>query len=327
MLRDIVYKAADHDAGRGHLLDLYLPSGAPAAAAPLLIWSSGSAWMSDDGKEGAGAVAEHFTARGWAVAGISVRSSGQATFPAQLLDGRAAVRWLRTHAGEHGLDTGRFAIMGNSSGGWLATMTALTSTRAQLDGESVVNAGASSGDASVAAAVEFYAPSDFLQMDAHMTESALAEFNERVGTTEGHDDARSPESLLLGAPIRTVPDRVRAASPLTYVSGAAPPMLIVHGQDDPLVPHHQGELLFAALSEAGADVTFVSIPGARHDHPFVVDAALSQGRTVSSTRAQGRDLDDLRTNGPSWSSIETFLLEVFSRGAANGDATGPSTPR
>src|SRR5262245_20405340 len=86
---NIAYAPADPAGSRGHLLDVYTPS-AGTGPWPLLIWSSGSAWTSDDGKSGASSIASMFNPKGWAVAGVSVRSSAQAKFPAQVFDVKAA---------------------------------------------------------------------------------------------------------------------------------------------------------------------------------------------------------------------------------------------
>jgi dipeptidyl aminopeptidase/acylaminoacyl peptidase len=79
-----------------------------------------------------------------------------------------------------------------------------------------------------------------------------------------HDTPDSPESQLVGGPIRDNPDKVARANPITYVTPDDPPFLIVHGDADLLVPHHQSELLEAALRKAGVRVRFVTIPGGPH---------------------------------------------------------------
>ena len=89
----------------------------------------------------------------------------------------------------------------------------------------------------VQAVVDFFGPTDFLQMDAHRP-SAQAMV---------HDTPDSPESQLVGGPIRDNPDKVARANPITYVTKDDPPFLIIHGDKDVLVPHHQSELLEAAL--------------------------------------------------------------------------------
>jgi acetyl esterase/lipase len=309
VIEDIAYAPAGAG-GRGHLLDLYLPAGESTGLRPVLIWSSGSAWLSDDGKAGAAEVAAALVPRGWAVAGVSVRSSAQACFPGQVHDIKAAIRWLRANAADHGLDRERFATMGNSSGGWVAAMAALVGAESGMEGELGV-AGEPSG---VQAAVDLYGPTDFAQMDEHMIDPGFAVFNAAAGTTTGHADARSPESRLVGAAIETVPDLVAAANPARYASAGAPPLLIVHGDADPLVPHHQSELLHAALCEAGADATFVSVPGVGHEHPYLTDPAASAGRAVSSSRSRGADLDLLRAEGPTWDAVVAFLEGALATG-------------
>lgn len=302
---DVPYAPADPPGGRGHLLDLYLPQG--RGPWPLVIWSSGSAFMRDDGKEGAAALASFFTAAGYAVAGVSVRSSSQATFPAQVHDLKAAIRWLRLHAAEHGIDPDRFAFMGNSSGGWVAAMAALTAERPELEGE----VGERSASSRVQAAVDFYGPTDFLQMDAHML-GDCAEFRAYLGLSGCHDDPRSPESLLVGGPIRERPEVVERANPARYVRRGAPPMLILHGRLDPFVPHHQSELLYEALRDAGCEATFYSIPNVGHEHPYVVDPSRAEGRVVYRAR-DGVERVDEQAPPPTWETIERFLAGALAR--------------
>ena len=301
-LRNIPYTPAG---GPGHLLDLYLPP-AGDGPAPLVIWSSGSGWMRDDGKEGAADVAPFFTASGYAVAGISVRSSSQATFPAQVHDVKAAIRWLRRHADEHGLDPDKVAIMGDSSGGWVAMMAALTADVPELDGDE-----ADGVPTDVRAVVDFYGPTDFLQMDAHMI-GGCAEFRSFLGIGGCHDDPGSPESRLVGGPIETRRDECARANPVTYVRPHAPPMLILHGQADPFVPHHQSELLYAALREHGSEAIFYSIPNVGHERPYVTDLSRAAGYRVQATRG-GAERMVADAPPPTWETIERFLGDVLSR--------------
>jgi dipeptidyl aminopeptidase/acylaminoacyl peptidase len=79
-----------------------------------------------------------------------------------------------------------------------------------------------------------------------------------------HDAPDSAESHLLGAPILTVPDKMRAASPLTYVRKGAPPFLIMHGLADNAVPYHQSVMLYKALTARHNDATLRLIDGLPH---------------------------------------------------------------
>ena len=105
------------------------------------------------------------------------------------------------------------------------------------------------------AVVDYYGPTDFVQMDAYRTPGGMV-----------HDPADSPESLLVGGAIQENKDKVARANPVTYVSAGAPPFLIVHGDQDPLVPHHQSVLLDAALRAAGVPATFYTVRGGEHGH-------------------------------------------------------------
>ncbi|WP_168220649.1 alpha/beta hydrolase [Streptomyces sp. RFCAC02] len=303
--RDIAYAAP---AGRGHLLDLYVPAsgGGPF---PLVVFQAGSAFRSDDTKGGpppgtagddeplsAASLARRWTPHGYAVAGLNVRSSAQAPFPAQVHDVKAALRHLRANAGRLGLDPGRFATMGTSSGGWVATMAGVTSGDPRFEG-GLGDAGHSSA---VQAVIDLYGPTDFLAMDAH-----------RPPGGQEHDPADSPESALMGFPIRTRPDAVREANPAAHVTAGSPPIWIAHGTDDPYVPAHQSELLFAAYEAAGATATLTLVPRTGHTDTYLPSAARSAGRTVAhttggtTTRADGP--------APTYDTLLAFLDEHLRR--------------
>ena len=118
VLRDLAYAPPEPAGSQGHLLDLYLPqrTGQPV---PVVLWSHGSGWMRENGREGADVVAARLNPLGIAVAGVAVRSSANAQFPGQLHDIKAAIRYLKNDARRYGLDPDRFATMGESSGdGW-----------------------------------------------------------------------------------------------------------------------------------------------------------------------------------------------------------------
>lgn len=177
----------------GNLLDLYVPDVPGNTLLPLVIWHSGSAWFSNTAKDAdnAVAIADEFTSRGYAVATISIRSSFDARFPAQGHDVRAAIRYLRENAATYGIDPGRFAFMGNSSGGWAAAFAATTSDTLELDGETGVD-GTSSA---VQVAVPFFPPTDFLSMDAFAAANNLP-----MGFAYAHDSPTSPEGFLIECP-------------------------------------------------------------------------------------------------------------------------------
>jgi acetyl esterase/lipase len=297
---NIAYAPASPAGTRGHLLDLYLPRQGGAKRRPVLIAMGGSGWHSDNGKAYASQLAPFFTKAGYVVAGVSTRSSRQALFPAQLFDVKAAIRWLRANASTYDIDPGRIAVMGDSSGGWTATMAGVTGHLRAMNG----TVGVPAGRSDVQAVVDLYGPMDFLKMDAHMLPGACDRFNKAFGLTDCHADPRSPESALLGAPIETIPEKVKIANPIAYVSTQSPPFLIVQGAKDALVPVNQSDLLFEALSAAKVPATYYVVPNANHDKRIVAatnDPAIVR-RSPTAGPAETR---------PTLKTIEAFLHQAL----------------
>jgi acetyl esterase/lipase len=231
------------------LADVYRPAGDQAR--PLVVWIHGGAWRTGSNKGPALArIPEHLLAAGYAVARVTYRFSGEARFPAQLHDVKAAVRWLRHHAGELGVDPARFGAWGESAGGHLATLVALTGKDPDLAGD----VGVLDQSDSVAAAVSWYGPANLLSMAAQNHPDGL----------QDHDEPDSPESRLVGGPVQALATESAAASPVTYVSDSAPPILLVHGDEDRLVPVGQSIELHQRLADAGARVDLRIVAGADH---------------------------------------------------------------
>lgn len=177
--------------------------------------------------------------RGYAVASLNYRLSGEAIFPAGLMDIKAAIRWLRANAGRHHLDPRRFAACGGSAGGNYAALVAVTASRSEFDDPAL---GKLDQLCDVQAAVDMFGPTDFLKMDAQLAESGLQ-------GPGAHSQADSPESRYLGAKITDVPDRVRLANPMTYIHKDMPPILIQHGRMDHLVPVQQSIIFAEAIRQ------------------------------------------------------------------------------
>lgn len=280
---DLAYAPAMPEGSSGHLMDVYLPDSADGPL-PVVIWSAGSAWQRDDGKNRAEWLVANLVPQGYAVVAVSVRSSSQARFPAQLHDIKAAIRYVRANADRFGIDPDRIAMMGTSSGGWLSAMAGVTGGIAEFEGE-IGTLGQSS---EIQAVVAFWPPTHFSTMDAWMIEPC--EQIERGGKLGFcHDEPDSPESSLLGCPVQECEALVRRASPQTYVNSSSPPIMIVHGQSDQFVPHNQGEALYQAYSQACATATFVSIPRVIHGQfpAVLLDSELTQGASIRSTSSNG----------------------------------------
>jgi len=293
---NLEYAPPDPPSSNGHKLDLYIPTGA-AAKLPVVIWTGGSAWLADTGKRTAGGLAARLNPAGYAVAGVSIRSSSQVKFPGQLYDIKAAIRWLRANAAKYQFDPDRIAIMGDSSGGWTAAMAAVTGDAPELEG----SVGITGFSSKVQVAVAFYPPTNFLTMDAWAIQKCTGE--------RCHDSESSPESRLVGCAIQSCPDKVRAASPLTYITDADPPIMILHGNSDPLVPHNQGEQPYMTLNKACRDAIFISLPKAPHGNwnGFLTDDALREAATIRSTSSAGCTVSNPMPYTPTWKTVVDFL--------------------
>jgi acetyl esterase/lipase len=256
-------------------LDLYLPPS--GARAPVVVFLHGGGWRVGSrhaaGPAYRGAFPSPFeqvAQAGVAVASVDYRLSGEATWPAQLHDAKAAVRWLRSRADELGLDPERIAAWGESAGGHLAGLLGLVTDPALEGGVGVV--GTSSA---VAAVVAWYAPSDLAA----------------VATDLGADplDPSTREALLLGAPAAEVPELAAQASPISSVTPGAPPFLLLHGHADRLIPCVQSERLHDALTKAGVEAELDLYEDA--DHMWIGSAEAAEKALERTTDFLSRQLN------------------------------------
>lgn len=239
--KDVVYATVG---GRKLPLDLYLPS-TGARPLPLVIWIHGGGWRG--GTKANPRSALQLLARGYAVASVEYRLSGEAIFPAAIEDCKAAVSFLRLNAGKYHLDPNHFGVWGSSAGGHLVALLGTTNDVRDFDTHDVCRQAPST----VQAVCDWFGPTDFLRMN---------DFPGRID----HDGAESPESRFIGGPIQQNKDKVAKANPITYVSKPDPPMLIMHGEVDQAVPYNQSELLHAALQKAGVESTLVKVKNGDH---------------------------------------------------------------
>lgn len=227
---------------------------------PAVLFFPGGGWLQ--------AAKDRFAENRWALAqaGFVIASAEYRTiptgFPAQLADGRAAVRFLRAHASELSIDPGRIGVMGNSAGGWLALMVALAPKKSDCD--TADWAGFSS---QVQAACALHPVTSLLGIAEGLGDDSAA----------AHASAASPEALLLngmtfsGSPssIDADPARALAASPAGLVKrfrkGALKiPFLLMAGSSDRVVSPRQSASLFEALKAKGADAKYFLLKGVDH---------------------------------------------------------------
>lgn len=248
-------------------LDLHIPH--TDVPPPVVVWIHGGAFQEGSRRSfppslvGIDLVGELLD-RGVAVASADYRLSHEAPFPAALHDLKAALRYLRRFEDRFGIDADRIGLIGESAGGCLAAMLGLTGASDNIELEGME--GFREGSTDITAVVDWYGISDF----ATMPHESLLPFLAGLGVdidalTE--EQKIAPMDAYFGADPRTVPELLRKASPLQYVSPVAPPFLLVHGVEDRAVPYAQSEVLHERMLACGASSTLVGIPAA--DHTFI----------------------------------------------------------
>lgn len=225
-------------------LDLHLPANA-AAAAPLIVWVHGGAWSR-------GSKNEHplapLVARGWAVASVDYRLTPVAPFPANVHDIKAAVRFLRARHADYGVAAERIAIAGASAGAHLAALVGVTNGNRELEGEVGAHRDQSSA---IQAVVSFYGASN---LETILSQSTPFGLGVRIPALQ----------LLLRGQPEEKPALARLASPVAHVDAGDPPLLLLHGDQDPQMPVAQSLELLGAYERAGLKVRFVPLHGSKH---------------------------------------------------------------
>jgi acetyl esterase/lipase len=237
---DIQYAATA--SGEPLRLDLYLPD---AASAPLVVWVHGGAW--ENGNKSAMPLAP-FIERGFAVASLDFSPASKAPFPGQVHEIKAGIRYLRAQASRYGYDASRIAIAGASSGAHLAAVVGTSNGHKELEGALGEHRGTSSD---VHAIVSYFAATNLTTILAQSTPFGL-----RI---------REPAlQRLLGAAPKDNETLARLASPVFQLDGNDPPLLLLHGDQDPQMPINQSHELEGAYKAQGLSVDFVVVHGAAH---------------------------------------------------------------
>ncbi len=251
MERDISYVADGDEAQR---LDLYLPEKVSEHRLPLIVHIHGGGWM---GGSKFPCPVVNMVNRGYVVASVEYRFSQKAVFPAQIQDCQAAIRWLRTHRDEYKIDPDHVGVVGGSAGGHL---TALVATSG---GKKVFPPIGGNEDQSdrVQCVCNIFGPADFT------TVMQQAEDDKNVRNIFKFNTPGDPYSQLIGTSLVDHKETTDAVSPIHYVSKDNPPMLILHGTHDALVPYAQSVELQAALKAKGVEVWLQTLPGSGHGGP------------------------------------------------------------
>lgn len=231
---DVTYRAVD---GLSLKMDIYYPqTGDPPY--PTVVYVHGGGWTGGNKRAGAGMLdVPTLLERGYVVASVDYRLAPNWKFPAQIQDVACAVRYLRVHAGDLGIDPAHIGAYGGSAGGHLVALLGTA------DDDAFGDDCPWEVSSRVQAVVDMFGPADF----------SLFEFNHNA----------SKAAQVFGAQGADDPILLRA-SPVTWVSPDDPPFLILHGDRDPVVPLEQSLSLYEHLLAAGVPVELVVVTNAGH---------------------------------------------------------------
>ena len=222
---------------RDSKVDLYLPRGTEGPT-PVLIYIHGGGWRGGS-KEGSVLRLLPWLEKGWAVVNVQYRLAAVSLAPAAVEDCLCALRWVIGNAEDYNIDTSRIVVTGNSAGGHLALTTGMIPASAGLDRECP-----GPETLSVAAVINWYGITD-------------------VGDLLDGPNMKTYAVTWMGS----MSDRFEIAervSPLTYVRAGLPPILTIHGDADPVVPHQHATRLHEALAAAGVSNELHVVPGGGH---------------------------------------------------------------
>ncbi len=260
LIKDVVY--AVPTTADGKTIKLAMDIMVPAGNSPAIVYVPGGGFMMSP-KEAAGDLRQYVAESGFAVVSIQYRtvSNGHATYRETIQDVKAAVRYLRAHGAEYGIDGSRIGVWGESAGGYLAAMMGVTGGVSEFDA-----GGDLDRSSEVQAVVDKFGPSDLSKIVADYEPAQQSQYG--PGTSLAHfvNGPNSKKGVLDN------PEAIYASNPLTYVNASDPPFLLLHGSADSLVSPSETLILHKALKRAGVDSTRYVLDGSKHgDMAFIGD--------------------------------------------------------
>ncbi|WP_379136324.1 alpha/beta hydrolase fold domain-containing protein [Paenibacillus sp. sgz500958] len=237
-------------------LDIYWPENGDGPF-PVIMAVHGGAFMMGDKADTQLKPMLEGLKRQYAVVSVNYRLSGEAIFPAQIQDVKAAIWWIKANAQLYQLDASRIALWGGSAGGNLVSLAGTSAHHKFFE-----DTGNTAFPCDVQVVVDWFGPTDFLSMDELFEQSG-------VKGLQIHNAADSAESILLGSTITEVPDKVKAANPETYISKQSPPFFIQHGTKDLIIPTQQSVIFYNKLVDmiGNENVRLELLEGAGHGGP------------------------------------------------------------
>jgi acetyl esterase/lipase len=240
VIRNVAYRQI---AGKTLRLDVAMPKD-PGVNRPAIMQIHGGAWIIGDKREQGWPLIGHLAANGWVCFNVNYRLSPAATWPDHLSDLKYALKWIREHADEYGVDPSFVAVTGGSAGGHLTAMMGLTANDPEYQ------PGFEDADTSTQAAVPVY---------------GVYDFTNRLGSMLDRFRPQMLEPMIMKAFYDREPEKFQRASPIDRVHPKAPPFLIVHGDRDTLAPVEDARYFAKVLRETSlAPVAYTELKGAQH---------------------------------------------------------------
>lgn len=264
-------------------LDIYRQV-APKGPRPLVVYIHGGGWQSGHTRH-SGAFANwpgvlaSLARKGYVVASVEYRLSGEAKFPAAIHDVKNAIRWLRANAEKYSVDPGKAVVWGGSAGGQLAALAATTCGVEAVAPGTADKSIASQSDC-VQGLVAWYGVFDFKSIPP---------------PPSGVDDAQSAVGKYLGCASAQCPEKVTLASPISHIDSKDPPALLIHGELDKVVAEAQSRAFDAALRAKGVASELVVIPAV--DHSFIGNSPEATRQASLQALAKTFEFIDAVTGG------------------------------
>ncbi|WP_435015843.1 prolyl oligopeptidase family serine peptidase [Tundrisphaera sp. TA3] len=256
--QDVIY---GRKYGTALTMDVFRPAANGNGRGIISVVSGG--WFSNHDSVNAAGV-KVFTDRGYTVFAVVHGSQPKFTIPEVLEDMHRAVRFIRTHAQEYGVDPDKLGITGGSAGGHLSLMQGTAGTAGKPDAKDPVDRASSR----VAAVACFFPPTDFLNYGKE-GEDALGRgiLKDFAAPFEFREFDPAKKKFVTITDEAKIQEIGRAISPVNHASSDDPPTLIIHGDADKLVPIQQAELIVGKLSKSGVEAKLIPKPGAAHGWP------------------------------------------------------------
>jgi acetyl esterase/lipase len=253
--KNVVYESWD---GASLLMDVDMPTNQGPGPFPAIICIHGGGWTTG----GRGAVeGSKEASRGYVIVRIDYRLADTWRFPENVRDVKVAVRFVKKNADFFHIDPTRIGLFGYSAGAQLASLAGVSFGDAYLE----TAKGNHDFDSSVKSIVAVSGPTDLAQVEDHAPAQCAP-----IDT----DDPNSIYYNLFGVPLSTIPETVQLANPVNYLSADDPPIFLVHGAEDCVVPYYQSQLLFDAYQAQGLDATLYTLSPKGHTVSIYSQAAL-----------------------------------------------------